>query len=298
VAADPDVPSARERQLARELRTLRRIAQFHGKDVAQRLGWSASKISRIENGRSGVNEEDLELLLELYSVPAGRATNLRRLAPAIRAGGWWAAYAQSLGPGYTNLIKLEAGSSTLRGYCAVVPHALLLTSDFARRIIVLPPQRPSAEEVERRLDVVRRRQARLSSSDQHDPLQLSVVLDESILHRRIVTSNGQAADLPLVREQLQKIVDLAAEPNITIQVLPFAAGLPPVSAGSFSILGSAAQDGGPDVVCLENKTRIFYIDSEDEVHSYVQDFESLTSWALDAGESVARIRHAISMLAG
>lgn len=154
------------------------------------------------------------------------------------------------------------------------------------------------EEVERHLDVVRRRQECLSASDRHEPLQLSAVLDESVLHRRIVSDNGGAVDLSLVRQQLQRIVDLATEPNITIQVLPFSVGLPPVSAGAFSILGSVAPEGGPDVVYLENRTRVSFIDSEVEVHSYVQDFELLSSWALDPDESVARIQHAISTLDG
>ncbi|HZH19337.1 MAG TPA: helix-turn-helix domain-containing protein, partial [Geodermatophilus sp.] len=37
----------RERRLARELRQLRTGEQLHAKDVAARLGWSPSKVSRI-----------------------------------------------------------------------------------------------------------------------------------------------------------------------------------------------------------------------------------------------------------
>ena len=71
---------------------------------------------------------------------------------------------------------------------------------------------------------------------------------------------------------------VADRPNVRIQVLPFAAGIPPVSAGSFSILESRAT-GAQDVVYLENKTRIFFVDGEPEVHRYARDFDLLTEMA-------------------
>ena len=51
-----DTPSVRERRLAAELKLLRTAVQLHGKDVAERLGWSASKVSRIESSRTGISE--------------------------------------------------------------------------------------------------------------------------------------------------------------------------------------------------------------------------------------------------
>ena len=62
-------------------------------------------------------------------------------------------------------------------------------------------------------------------------------------------------------------------------MLPYTAGIPPVSAGSFSVLESRAT-GAPDVVYLENKTRIFFVDAETEVDRYARDFELLTEIAL------------------
>jgi hypothetical protein len=57
-----------------------------------------------------------------------------------------------------------------------------------------------------------------------------------------------------------------------------------VTSGAFSVLDSRAT-GAPDVVYLENKTRVFFIDSEAEVHRYTQAFELLSSMALDPRES-------------
>src|SRR3954453_6536532 len=146
-----DSPSVRERRLAQELRLLRELGQLHGKDVAERLGWSASKVSRIENGRIGISSEDLELLIELYEVPEQQAGFLRRLAPSARPKGWWDAYADTLSAGYANLIRLESGSRALRCYAALVPHALLHTPEYVRSVVLSTWEPPSSAEVEQRV---------------------------------------------------------------------------------------------------------------------------------------------------
>ena len=64
--------------------------------------------------------------------------------------------------------------------------------------------------------------------------------------------------------------------------------LPPVTSGSFSVLESRATRA-PDVVYLENKTRVFFIDSEAEVHRYTQAFDLLSSMALAPDRSAELI---------
>src|SRR3954469_6327753 len=273
-----DTPSVRERRLAHELRLLRTAAQLHGKDVAASLGWSPSKVSRIENGRSGIGEDDLERLVELYRVPEQQAGYLRRLAPSARPRGWWDAYAETLSAGYANLVRLEAGSQALRCYGALVPHALLQTPDYAREVITSSWEPPSPAEVERRVQVCRRRQDVLDTGRADGGLRLRAVVDESVLRRSVVPGDRDR-DTAVRRGQLERLARVAARPNVTLQVLPFTAGLPPVTSGSFSVLDSPAS-GAPDVVYLENKTRIFFIDAEAEVHRYTRAFDLISEMAL------------------
>jgi transcriptional regulator with XRE-family HTH domain len=286
--ASQDSPSVRERRLARELRSMRAAVPLHGKEVAVRLGWSPSKVSRIETGRIGVSPEDLDRLLELYAVPEEQATFLRRLAPSARPRGWWDAYADTLSAGYANLIRLEAGSRALRAYGALVPHALLRTPDYVRQVILSTWERPSSAEIDRRMQVCRRRQDLLDPTTAEGPIQFSAVLDESVL-RRAAYAPGQHGDGSVMRGQLDWLATVAERPNVTIQVLPFDAGLPPVTAGSFSVLESRAT-GTPDVVYLENKTRVFFLDAEAEVHRYSRAFELLSTMALDPADSAALLR--------
>jgi transcriptional regulator with XRE-family HTH domain len=286
-----DTPSIRERRLAGELRLLRELAQLHGKDVAERLGWSASKVSRIETGRIGISADDLERLLELYRVPDPQATYLRRLAPSARPKGWWDAYADTLSSGYANLIRLEAGSQALRCYAALVPHALLQSPDYDREIILATWETLAPAAVDRRVQVCRRRQDVLDPGPHRRPLRLSAVIDESVLHRRVLAGDD-ARDAAIRRGQLEHLIAAAERPNVSIRVLPFTAGLPPVTTGSFSILDSLAT-GAPDVVYLENKTRIFFIDAEAEVHRYTHAFEYLSTQALDPRASLDLIQQAL-----
>ncbi len=287
-------PSARERRLARELRGLRAATPLHGKEVAARLGWSPSKVSRIETGRIGISADDLDRLLALYAVPDAHATFLRQLAPSARHKGWWDAYADTLSAGYANLIRLEAGSRALRCYGALVPHALLQTPDFVRQVILSTWETPSPVEVDRRVQVCRRRQGVLDAGEPGGPLQFHAVLDESVL-RRTAVAPGQDGGDAILRGQLEWLADAAVRPNVMLQVLPFAAGLPPVTAGSFSVLESRAT-GAPDVVYLENKTRVFYLDSEAEVHRYGRAFELLSSMALDPERSLDLVRRTAAAL--
>jgi transcriptional regulator with XRE-family HTH domain len=285
-----DTPSVRERRLAGELRLLRRAEGWHGKDVAARLGWSASKVSRIETGGTGIGADDLDRLLALYRVPGARAEYLRRLVPRTRPRGWWDAYADTLSAGYANLIRLEAGSRALRCWSAVVPHALLQTPEYAREVILSTWERPSPAEVARRVQICVRRQEVLDGADD-DALRLSAVIDESVLHRR--PGSGGADARQVFRGQVERLLEVGERPNVTIRVLPFTAGLPPVTSGSFAVLEPPVR-AGADVVYLENKTRIFFLDGDDEVQRYEQAFGHIAGMALPVDESRAVLAEALA----
>jgi len=66
----------------------------------------------------------------------------------------------------------------------------------------------------------------------------------------------------------------------------------PFTGRPFFVLDSRAT-GAPDVVYLENKTRVFFIDAEAEVHRYSQAFDFLSTQALDPTASVAIIQQAL-----
>ena len=61
-------PTVRGRRLIREIERLRHGSGLSMEAAAQRLGWSTSKLYRLENGRSRITTDDLADMLDLYGV--------------------------------------------------------------------------------------------------------------------------------------------------------------------------------------------------------------------------------------
>ncbi|GGL42173.1 transcriptional regulator [Planomonospora parontospora subsp. antibiotica] len=266
-------PTVRRRRLASELRRLRERAQLTMEEVGERLGWSATKISRIETARVRVGLKDTERLLDLYAVGSEKYSELIDLAKDARKKGWWQAYGD-LPAEYTTYIGLEAEAASMRSFAPTVLPGILQTEDYARAVIRSALFISSPGEIERRVEV---RMARQELLVQDEPLRLWVVLDEAIIRRPV----GGAA---VMRSQLDRLLDVADLPNVTVQVLPFAVGVHPGTNGAFEIM-EFPEPADPDVVFMENFTGSLYIERETDVHRYTMIFDHLRAKALDPDNS-------------
>src|SRR5919197_3691869 len=93
----PASPSLRRRRLAAELRKLREQVSLSIAEVAQRLGWQQSKISRIETRQSGITAPDLRKLLDLYGVQNREYRDLLvELARRANERTWWDKYPRDI----------------------------------------------------------------------------------------------------------------------------------------------------------------------------------------------------------
>ena len=208
----PGSPTVRRRRLAAELREIRESKGKSGDAVAAALKWSPSKISRYERARTGLQPREVERLLDYYEITGARRTLLLALAQDAAQKGWWEEFADALSPDYQQFIGLEHEASSIAIWHVDVVPGLLQTQAYARHIIGsysrIEPIAPGM--VERLVRVRMRRQQVLN---REPGLQLSVVLDESVLRRRI-------GDELVMYEQLQRLVREADRPNLTLQVLP------------------------------------------------------------------------------
>jgi hypothetical protein len=136
----------------------------------------------------------------------------------------------------------------------------------------------SQEDVERRVALRMARQPRLTRDD---PPQFWAVLDEAVLHR---TVGGPG----LMRYQLDHMLDLAAQPNVAVQIIPFAAGAHPGMGKPFVIL-AFPERADPDVVYLEDLTSTLYIEDVGEVDRYNMLFNHLRATALSFEDSAGLI---------
>ncbi|TVZ07008.1 XRE family transcriptional regulator [Trebonia kvetii] len=270
-------PTVRRRRLAAELRALRETKGRSGESVAHALRWSPSKISRYERAKTGLRPREVERLLDYYGVGGQHRAMLLALAEDASQKGWWEEYADSLPEDYQQFIGLEHEATSAAIWHVDVVAGLLQTEAYARHIIDsydrIEPVPPS--QVTRLVRVRMRRQQVLDRIG----LKLSVVLDESVLLRRI------GSDLTMY-EQLQRLAKECDRPNLTLQVLPLD-GPHTVIGESFVLFGFEA-DGDAvlqDVVATEQMRSGFIIEGERETHLHRVAFRALTEVALSPADS-------------
>jgi transcriptional regulator with XRE-family HTH domain len=270
-------PTVRRRRLAAELREIREGKGESGDVVAAALKWSPSKISRYERARTGLRPREVERLLDYYQVTGSRRALLLGLAEDATHKGWWEEFAGSLSDDYKHFIGLEHEATSVAIWHVDVVTGLLQTEDYARHIISsygrVEPVTPGM--VARLVKVRMRRQEVLN----RDGLRLSVILDESVLRRRI-------GDESVMYEQLQHLARMSGRPNLTLQVLPLDAQHT-VFGESFVIFGFGADgDGMPqDVLITEHLRSSCTLEGEQETYLHRIAFQMLADAALDPAAS-------------
>ena len=269
-------PLLHRRRLGVELRRLRGDRTLE--EVAEATLISTSKLSRLENGQGVPLPRDIRDLVNYYELDSQAADRLRRWANAGRSQAWWREFSAALPAGVDTYLDYESGASTIRGFAATIVPPLLQTDAYAVELYeALPVIR--SDEVRRLSEVRARRQQMLVESDAAP--QLNFVLDEPVLRRPF----GSPDD---VREQLDHLLAVSRQRNVSLRVVPFAAGLHPGLQGMFTIL-QFAEDGDRDVVAVESHTGERLLEQPSNVLEYLRIFDAITRKALDHDESRALI---------
>jgi transcriptional regulator with XRE-family HTH domain len=277
----PSSPTVRRRRLAAELRGIRESTGKSGDAVAAALKWSPSKISRYERARTGLRPREVERLLDYYEITGTRRALLMSLAQDAAQKGWWEEFTDTLSEDYQQFIGLEHEATSMAIWHVDVVTGLLQTEAYARHIISsysrVDPIAPGM--IGRMVRVRMQRQQVLD----RDGLQLSVVLDESVLKRRI-------GDESLMYEQLQHLARAADRPNLALQILPLDTQHT-VFGESFVIFGFGQDSDAmlQDVVSTEQLRSGFTLEGERETYLHRIAFQMLSAASLDPAASKALI---------
>lgn len=278
----PGSPTVRRRRLAAELREIRESKGKSGDAVAAALRWSPSKISRYELARTGLKPREVERLLDYYDVTGSRRALLLELAQDAAQKGWWEEYADGLSADYQQFIGLEHEASSIAIWHVEVVPGLLQTQAYARHIISSYNQvEPIPPGMVERLVRVRMQRQRVLARE--PGLALSVVLDESVLKRRI-------GNELVMHEQLQRLVREADRPNVTLQILPL--DVQHTVFGESFVIFRFGTDTEPilqDVVCTEHLRNDFSVEGERETYLHRLAFQLLVGASLDPASSRALI---------
>ena len=258
-------PTVRRMLVGARLRRLRTELGLSREEAAQAIRASEWKIHRLENGQVGFKDRDIVDLLRLYQVndPAEVADFLT-LAREANTPGWWQHYGDVLPNWFRTYVDLESAASLIRSYEGQFVPGLLQTDDYMRAVVRGAHLEESGEELGRR---VRLRLARQTLLTRTEPPRLWAVVDEAALRRPV---GGRE----VMRGQLERLIEATKLPNVTLQILPFAAGAHPAMGSAFSILRFAAREI-PDIVYLEHLTNALYLDRRNEVERYLDAMELL-----------------------
>ncbi|WP_113699672.1 helix-turn-helix domain-containing protein [Nonomuraea lactucae] len=269
-------PTALRILLGSQLRRLREAKGVTREEAGHLIRGSESKISRMELGRVGFKERDVADLLTHYGVVEGQArAAVLDLVARANEPGWWHRFNDVLPGWFQAYVGLEEAATRIRTYEVQFVPGLLQTKEYARAVVTAGSAGIGAEEIARRVDLRLERQRVL---DRPDGPFFWAVIDEAALRRPI----GGAE---VMRAQLEHLVDLMRQPNITIQVMPFSFGGHSAEGGAFSILRFPDREL-PDVVYVEQLASALYLDKREDVDKYTEVMERLCAVSTTPDETV------------
>lgn len=266
-------------QLGRELRALRDNVGLSREDLADRFGWHATKVSRIEQGQATVAADEVNNLLDLFEASEETAERVRKLGQEARKRGSYGKV-PDWARGY---IGMESDADRLRVYDAELVSGLLQTERYAKAVIATSVVVAPAE-IDR---TVGNRIKRHELLTRENAPEIHVIFGEAALYR-------QVGGPDVLQEQLRHLKDVASLPNVTLQVLSFAAGEHAALGTGFTLLD--LYDVGATYVYLEDLTSSDFWDKRAHTDVYELVFSRLGVAALSERETLAALDAAIARL--
>ncbi|MEU6528365.1 helix-turn-helix transcriptional regulator [Streptomyces sp. NPDC046928] len=251
------------------VRRLRTAAGLTQAELGERTHVVSTRITQIE--RASGAKPTLEL---------ARALDAALGADDLLVELWPYVYREAFPDWSRKFMALSERAVAVRQYAAHVVPGLLQTEEYARAVLSLDALLEGEEQLEERVSARLGRQDRLSATDRPE---LWVILDEAVLRRPI---GGHA----VMRRQLGRLLDAAAERHITVQVLPFDQGGHEAMGGSLTLL---TLPDGSEVAYTEGSDYGQLIEEPINVSRYKVIYDRLRAAALPPLMSLDMIRSAM-----
>lgn len=250
-----------------ELRRLRATAGVSGERVADELGWSQAKVSRIEAARVAHAVADVGALLELYGAPV----DLRvELLATVAAESGETAWVVRRGDGPV-AAPMEGAADRLREYQPQTVPPLLQTREYAELVARRAGVTDPARTVEQRL----RWQGALRAPSAP---RYEVVLDARVL---LVDLGGPE----VLAAQVGALIVWALVDPVRLRVIPIGAPVAALSPVPFAIYDFRNRKAVP-VVHVETPTADLFTAAVPDREKYLALFRRLAGSALTVQESV------------
>lgn len=267
--------SIRQRRVSAELRALRKARGYSCEDVANALGCSIAKISRMETGIRGLYPDDVAAVLGYLQAPAKLREELLAL---VRDGHKpnWIQVGGKLPTAWKQLIDFETDATALYNYEPLLIPGLLQTDEYARAVIKAGNKELSERDVDL---MVRARMGRRAILSRANGPTLAAIVDEIVLRRPV----GEPG---VMQGQLQHLLNMARRPRIDLRVVPFKTGAQPGLEGPAFILEFADQ---PTLVHIEIRGATGLLEEAPVIRRVKLAWRELRSIALSADDSARLI---------
>jgi transcriptional regulator with XRE-family HTH domain len=275
--ATAGAPTVRRVVLGRRLQTLREQAGLSYEQAAESLDVTHATIRRMEKAEVGLKPVYVEKLLRTYGLDdQAEIDQFLTLVKEANQPGWWHRYRDVLPDWFSAYVSLEQAATLIRAYEPHYVPGLLQTEDYTRAVLRAGQPHASTEDVDRLVAVRMQRQSLLTRAD---PPLLWVVLDETVLRRPVGTPD-------VMREQISRLMEMVALPNVTLQIMPFAAGPHPAMYGPFYIFRFEGSEL-PNIVYTESLTGAVYVDERDDVSAHLEALDRMCAQSAPAPSTEA-----------
>jgi len=262
--------------LARQLQALREKAGMSYDQAAEAIYSSSWTIRRIERAEGGLKPLTVKSLLMAYGVTDVREIDtFLSLSRDASKPGWWHSYDDVLPPWFRVAVGLEESATMIRAYEPQVVPGLLQTEDYITALSAASFPAATPEETGRRVAL---RLARQEPLTRPGGPGYWVVLEETVLRRPV-------GDRQVMRGQLAHLIEAAGLPNVTIQVIPFAAGWHPALYGMFNIFRFPEPELA-DIVYSESLTGAHYLNKPDETARYTEALDQMSAQAASPEQTI------------
>ncbi|GAA4955720.1 transcriptional regulator with XRE-family HTH domain [Nonomuraea thailandensis] len=244
--------------LGSQLRQLREAAHLSGKELAERLRWQPSKVSRLENARQTATEDDVVVWAQAVNASPDTTDELIRQSIALleRHDDWKQRHRSGLAAIQEDVRDLEARTKVFRVFEPGIIVGLLQTSEYARHVFRKVKRLYSAaDQIDAAVRVRMQRQ--------------EILYDRTRTFRFVVTEAAlrtMLAPPEVMRGQLDRLLAVSTLPNVEFGVIPFGTELPANPVNGFWIYNEA-------MVAVATMTKDLILRDPDDISFYVRAFD-------------------------
>nr|WSZ97408.1 helix-turn-helix domain-containing protein [Streptomyces sp. NBC_00857] len=268
-------PTIGQLVLSKQLQALRERAGLSRDQAARLLRVASATIRRMELAEVGLRIPYIQILLPAYGVPDDEVVTFLQLADEANRPGWWQRFHDVLPDWFGGHVSLEEAARTIRCYEPHYVPGLLQTEDYARTVLTYGAVgRSDPARIERHVAL---RMARQELLTRPGAPAFWVVMDETVLHRPVGSPD-------IMRAQLDRLLEAAERPNVTLQIAEFASGHHPGTYSPFVLFRFAIPEM-QDIVYIEYLTGALYLDGPSEVSGHMEAMDRMVVQAESANRT-------------